>query len=207
MKKELLLIALFVVVTVVNVFCQSLINTTWSVYKDSATFFMYFRFGTNTLYDSDDNISYYPISTFLENGSNLSIIDIPPTLCPGITGQYTFTIANDTLKFTLINDLCYGRPIVFCNYHWINIVTGIQHINILTGIQIYPNPADNEIFVKSKDKIQGEPYVISDQLGRQILTGNLITENTSIDINKLSAGLYYIQIGEKSKHLTLLMKK
>jgi hypothetical protein len=207
MKKEILLIALFVVMTVFNVFCQSLTNTTWSVNEPSGTFLMYFHFGNDTLYESDNSLSYYKISTFQQSGSNISLIDLPPTLCPGITGEYTFTISSDTLKFNLINDLCYGRPKVFCNYRWLNIISGIQHVNILTGIQLYPNPAGNEIFVTSKDNVPGESYVISDQFGRQILTGKLTMETTSIDIKKLSAGLYYIQIGEKSKHMMKVMKK
>ncbi len=205
MKK--ILFTLIIAISGLSAYSQTLSNTTWTVYDSTSTFFYYFHFTSDILSYSSDNITFNNIATFQENGNNFTIIDLPSGPCPSDTGKYTFLIQNDTLKFTLISDLCPSRPTTFSSYHWINLQTGIQSINLLPSINIFPNPASDVISIQSDLDIQNSTYIIFDQSGRQVLTGMLTGETTMVDIKQLTMGIYFFQIGEKSKQMIKVMKK
>ena len=68
--------------------------------------------------------------------------------------------------------------------------TSVYVANISLGgqnISIYPNPAVDQITVETGDNLLGLDYMIIDQIGRQVLKGQLIDETTSI-------GSLYVQI-------------
>lgn len=72
--------------------------------------------------------------------------------------------------------------------------TGINESTLAFSLKVYPDPAGNEIFVRTNEAIVGSTYIITDQLGRQILTGRLTSETTRIDIHQLIGGMYFVQI-------------
>ncbi len=76
-----------------------------------------------------------------------------------------------------------------------------------SDISIYPNPSSDFIKVKSSRNTLGATYVITDQIGRQVLTGKLINENTLVDINQLPSGIYMFQVGQQSNLTFKLVKK
>jgi hypothetical protein len=206
MKTKIGLATLIIAFCGLSVSSQTLTNTTWKVYDDAGLFSIYFHFSTNKLSYSTDNTSYTIQSTFQVNGNNFSLVDIAGSTCQGDTGYYTFLIKNDTLKFTLVNDVCPTRPTVFCTYHWVNVPTGIQSENLLPALKLYPNPAIDELLIKSDNKMQDAVYFITDQSGRRMLTGKLTGVTTSVDIRQLSKGLYFLKIEGKS-NLTLKVIK
>ena len=67
--------------------------------------------------------------------------------------------------------------------------TGINSVNKNT-LNIYPNPAINELYVKASD---GE-YEIFDALGKQVMQGKILSENHLININSLVNGIYFITL-------------
>jgi hypothetical protein len=72
---------------------------------------------------------------------------------------------------------------------------------------IYPNPAYNIITIKSSASISGSTYSITDQTGKMMLKGKLMDETTSVDITALKNGIYFIKIGENSKHTFKVIKQ
>lgn len=72
---------------------------------------------------------------------------------------------------------------------------------------IYPNPANNLVTIKINTNLLGSPYTVTDQLGRTMLTGKLILENSNININELSPGMYVLTIGEQNQKSFKLIKK
>ncbi len=208
MKKKTTLMTIIIAISSLCSYSQILSNTKWSVYDSSATLVTYINFNTDTLSSSPDNIFYNNFSTYQESGNNISFIDIPGGSCLVTdTGRYTFLIHNDTLKFTLVSDLCTDRTLSLCTFYWIRLHTGIQGVNLLPALKIYPNPASDKILIKSNINIQGATYIISDQVGRQVLIGRLTNETTTVDINKLENGIYFLQIGEPLYHSYKLIKK
>lgn len=64
--------------------------------------------------------------------------------------------------------------------------------------KIYPVPANNELtiqFDNSSQEIQS--YTIMDQLGNNLLSGNLESFTTLIDLTELSIGIYFIQVNNE----------
>ncbi|MDZ4667241.1 MAG: T9SS type A sorting domain-containing protein, partial [bacterium] len=73
-------------------------------------------------------------------------------------------------------------------------------------LNVYPNPTNDIITIENKGANLVSTYVILDALGKQILSGKLIGESTTIDINQLSSGIYLLQVGETEKWCYKLIK-
>ena len=73
-------------------------------------------------------------------------------------------------------------------------------------IKIFPNPTANIITIQAPSTMVSSHYQISDNLGRIVLTGAILNENTSVVINDLPSGVYYFSIEEKvGKHKIIKM--
>ncbi len=66
-------------------------------------------------------------------------------------------------------------------------------------ISVYPNPTSAFITIDVDNSILGSSYYIIDQAGRQVLTGKISTSITTVDINQLGKGMYFIQVGSQAK--------
>lgn len=207
MKKMIILVSLILAICSLNIYSQNLQNTSWTVFISPGHLIAYFHFSKDTLSTSFDNITYKNTSTFQEIDNNFFIVDLTDEDCPNSdTGKYTYVIQNDTLKFTLVNDLCISRsesmPIIYC----VRVQTGIPNNNSIKDVILFPNPANEEVIIQSYEFI-GTTYNICDQMGRQLLTGKLHSETSKVDISQLSSGMYFLQIGDENKQIFKLIKK
>jgi hypothetical protein len=191
MKKRIILITLIIAVSSMCGYSQILSNTTWMVYDNSGTLQGYISFNTDTVASSWDNISYDNFSIYQENGNNISFIDLPDGLCTiSDTGRYTFLVQNDTLKYSLVNDLCSDRTLSLCSFHWIRLNTGINNENLLPALKIFPNPASDFIVIETPHSLEIDILNIRGQLIKTIYTAEKLT---SIDVADLSSGIYIIK--------------
>lgn len=83
----------------------------------------------------------------------------------------------------------------------------INESNSLNVFSVYPNPANNQINVKTDAKFLGSVYVVYDNTGKLVLTGKITSENTVIELGNLSAGIYLLSAGENSKHVFKVIKE
>ncbi len=74
------------------------------------------------------------------------------------------------------------------------------------AFSVFPNPAYNFITVSSNQTPNNLPFIITDQIGKQILKGELNNKLTTIDIINLAQGFYFLQIGEVNKEVFKIMK-
>lgn len=101
-----------------------------------------------------------------------------------------------------------------CSNHAADGMKGIIIVGTPTGIEeslgqldisIFPNPATDLITVKASNKLLGTQYFITDQHGRQMLTGKIDSETKSINISQFKNGIYLFQIeGQKSRSIKLI---
>ncbi|MBK8341697.1 MAG: T9SS type A sorting domain-containing protein [Flavobacteriales bacterium] len=148
MKKLLLVSALFLL-SLPPLRAQSLVNTTWAFHYPDDDFFRYFHFTADTLYWSNDNITYTEHSLISFAGSAMTIGDLAGADmgCPvGQVGNYDFDIANDTLSFDLVSDPCIARGEVIDEGYGVQAPSGIGQSFGAVGITVFPNPSDNGIF-------------------------------------------------------------
>ncbi len=86
---------------------------------------------------------------------------------------------------------------------------GLFHYSLTNSSDffVYPNPASDEITINLSNSKVGIPYYITDQTGRQILTGKLNNKTTIININNLAEGVYLLQVGEMGQKSFKIIKK
>lgn len=70
----------------------------------------------------------------------------------------------------------------------------VAHVAVSSEFNVYPNPAHNEMFIESAIT-EGE-YIITDQLGKEVLRGSLTGNKTSISISGLAQGLYFMKVND-----------
>ncbi len=76
----------------------------------------------------------------------------------------------------------------------VNIVGIKEHELSSNSIFIYPNPASQNLTIKFNDKIERATYKIVDALGQIVAIGNINSDISFINIEKLSAGFYVIEL-------------
>jgi hypothetical protein len=74
-------------------------------------------------------------------------------------------------------------------------------------IKIYPNPAQNVVTVDVTSDLIGTAYYIYDARGILHASGVLAAGSSTLSIENLSTGLYFIQLGDLSKNAFKLVKK
>jgi hypothetical protein len=77
----------------------------------------------------------------------------------------------------------------------VNNNVGISEASI-PAFSIYPNPAKSQINIQAKTKLLGSAYTIYDKTGKTILMGKIISENMIIELGNLSAGIYFLSMGD-----------
>jgi hypothetical protein len=82
---------------------------------------------------------------------------------------------------------------------------GINEFENKNIFELYPNPSGDFVNLKSNLSLIGSKYEIIDNAGRIVLSGVLQNDNQSIDVSKLSLGIYNLNvIGSLSKTMKLV---
>lgn len=74
--------------------------------------------------------------------------------------------------------------------------TGISRSIASGDFSLFPNPASRQITVKVAPALDGAAYIITDAIGRKVITGKLKAPTTEIQIQQLSNGIYHFQAGD-----------
>ncbi|MFT5103084.1 MAG: choice-of-anchor B domain-containing protein [Candidatus Latescibacterota bacterium] len=73
-------------------------------------------------------------------------------------------------------------------------ILSIQDVTLEAGLALYPNPTSDILYIASENQ-RINSIVVYDILGKKYLSNNQInSENTSIDLSRLSRGVYFIKI-------------
>ena len=133
-------------------------------------------------------------------------------------GQYSGTI-NDTLTITnttLSNNNQPFRCIISSgsctDTSNVAVLTVINNVGINEFTQdnlfsVYPNPANSQINVKVDSKLLESVYNVYNNTGKLVLTGKIISENTTIELGNLSGGIYLFSVGENMKQTFKVIKE
>ena len=63
-----------------------------------------------------------------------------------------------------------------------------------SSIKLYPNPVVSILNVKTENNLINQPYTIIDGLGRVVINGNLNEVGTTINVEQLTKGIYYLKV-------------
>jgi hypothetical protein len=72
---------------------------------------------------------------------------------------------------------------------------------------IYPNPSQSIVNVQADVKLIGSAYSIHDNTGKVVLSGTINSENISVDLGNLAAGIYLFNVGENVKQTFKVIKE
>lgn len=76
----------------------------------------------------------------------------------------------------------------------VNIVGIKEHELSSNEVFIYPNPTSHNLFIKLNTKIEKTSYKILDALGQVVYVGSMNSDINVINVEKLSAGFYVIEL-------------
>jgi hypothetical protein len=65
-------------------------------------------------------------------------------------------------------------------------------------ISLYPNPVNNVLNLKLDKNFENVPFLITDVEGKTINTGIINDINTSINVELLSSGIYFMKVGDNN---------
>lgn len=73
----------------------------------------------------------------------------------------------------------------------------VPELEISEHIKVYPNPTVAKIFFATNENLANEVVSVYNNVGQLVSEQNIATEN-SIDLSKLSSGIYLIQFSNKN---------
>ncbi len=85
-------------------------------------------------------------------------------------------------------------------------VIGIPSIDVETHFRIYPNPAKDEVTIQSSVNLSDASYELLDILGRTVLNGSITSDETKINIGKLSTGVYLLTVSSDDRQMKQTIK-
>ena len=126
---------------------------------------------------------------------------IKSMLQPEIGGQafrFGYPIGVDFWNWacTISHDFLLNRASIFAT-EFIDYV-GITEQQETACISVYPNPANDVLFVRKQAMPPYERYRITNLTGQNLLRGTITAENQQINIEKLPAGMYFLSVGERT---------
>lgn len=218
MKKTLLILMLASMLAM-TARGQMLQNTWWRMYNFSNIPFDYVHFGQDTFSFSTNNIAYFYAATYTTNGNLFEITNTTFWNCAlSDTGNYSFTIQNDTLLFSFISDTCVTRHIVLLSYYFVRLVTGAEDLNPISTATISPNPSADGIFnlmFNENGAMPNKIYVMAAD-GRKILDvgaenflplHSRIPTNRIINLQSRASGIYFLVMeNEKGRKVYKLVR-
>jgi len=98
---------------------------------------------------------------------------------------------------------CTGKTTYILN---VDACTGINKLNTLSGVKLYPNPASTSFVVES-NSTSVKTIEVSDLTGRVILTNTSSADKININISNFANGVYYVKVqSDKSSEVIKIVK-
>jgi hypothetical protein len=115
-------------------------------------------------------------------------------------GNFNSNINTDTLNTNTTNPITTGT--VNFAYYYLDSVslyknsfpTGIKALTQENKISIYPNPANDLLNFQFSDADKKRKVELYDAIGNLVLSENLTTQNSSLNIHHLQSGIYFYEV-------------
>lgn len=121
---------------------------------------------------------------------------------------------NNSMGFFL--ELAYPQDYAVRNAYWSNYgccircVTDVGAMNLnhikQNGPNVYPNPANDRIYISSNQPMSGAEYIITDLTGK-LQRGGILSQDMSIPIADLPYGVYFLSFPEKGVAVSKIIKR
>ena len=175
---------------------QTLQGTAWEGVRSGGGVAKIWFNANDTLYLTEPGGTSQPIGTYQVNIDSLFIQDAPGSpLCSDTTGEYLFTIQDDTLNLILLDDQCDARADDLATLIWYRrAIFSTSESEV--GIGIYPNPFTNYLKVRNQSQPEKTAYRIYTAKGRLLRSGILSSGRSEIRTVDLADGVYILSLPE-----------
>jgi hypothetical protein len=106
----------------------------------------------------------------------------------GATNQTYNPTVNGSYAVVIRKDNCFDMSSCF------NFAFSGENNLVDSKFEIYPNPTNNELFIKWKKQNQVQEITLTDVLGRVILKNNPSNSSANFSLKNLAAGIYFLRI-------------
>ncbi|MCB2195038.1 MAG: T9SS type A sorting domain-containing protein [Bacteroidetes bacterium] len=114
------------------------------------------------------------------------------TFTPSVTGNYKVEVTQSSCVDT---SSCYN----------VNI-TSIYETKLGEKINIYPNPAQNYLYIDVPDGSNGLSYTVINMLGQIVIRDNINDSNKRVNVSTIKSGVYFISIYNDQKGVLKTVK-
>jgi hypothetical protein len=83
----------------------------------------------------------------------------------------------------------------------------VTELMLFKNITIYPNPATRQVTINTDAKLIGSLFKVYNYIGKSIIEGKINSENTVVNLENLSQGIYVISIGDNIKQTFKVIKQ
>ena len=76
------------------------------------------------------------------------------------------------------------------------IIDGIDNRQVTLEAAVYPNPVTDRLVLRVDNTTTALHYSLTDVNGRTITNDNIVNEQTSIEMNNLAQGIYFVRVSD-----------
>jgi CubicO group peptidase (beta-lactamase class C family) len=109
--------------------------------------------------------------------------------------------------YSAMDNILYYLPPLIQNWPTNDLFLGVQEQASDFSVSLYPNPTSNFINVKTDVKLIGSSYTVYDNMSKAVLTGIINAENTVVEVQNLSGGIYLFRVGENNQQIVKVIKE
>jgi hypothetical protein len=200
---------LLILACTISGMAQQLAGTSWDLYPPgSQSKIGEFQFTTDSIiiYDPSTGSSNV-LASYTQNGSDFYITDKLANPCGSDVGHYTFTILNDTLDFTTVNDNCTAREAVLANYTFARTSVGISENYLDKHVVLYPNPAKEVVQIDFSRFMLKREFQITNAMGQVVMRQTIDQLNIGVELGDLAPGLYFLTVSDVHQSALRFVKR
>ena len=105
----------------------------------------------------------------------------------------------ETVNVTFMNTVkqFFNEDIADCQV--LEFPASVENLSSATSLSIYPNPASNQLNITVSESLLGENYSLYNSVGQLVLTNNIQSTQTTLDISNLAQGTYTVVLNGARK--------
>ncbi|MBJ7428398.1 MAG: T9SS type A sorting domain-containing protein [Bacteroidia bacterium] len=89
----------------------------------------------------------------------------------------------------------------------ISVTVGVNELSLENDLKVYPNPTKSILTITNKTNMLGKKYIITNLIGQTVLTGKLNLDETIINTESLTNGVYLLSIDGLNKQAIKVIKE
>jgi Secretion system C-terminal sorting domain len=162
--------------------------------------------------DNSDDASTRPWSTWLPNSGSIAAnlqslqqtaysTDSPNWVFKTITATPPTAATKVRIQVRTYTPTTGGGYIYYDNLSFVDNTTAGVNDNAIIGLSLFPNPVNGDVLYVASSNDVSKSVTIFDILGKQVIN-TTVSNNGTIDVSALTAGVYMIKVTEEGKTAT-----